>query len=570
MKPTESHWLRTVPRAAGIATLAYVVVWLGIVADWMWFGQLPAAVTAVVAALSVPIGIGWIRWALQPERRSDLLLSLTGSLIYPFWWHALLMTTVLLEQKWEFWSTVRARTAQLGTAALFIIGLAWMVWLLERGSTWYATRHGRMDDSDADLPRDPDETPHELRAARLPEPIEPHPAWHPLNLQAWYFNFSLMDWLLFTAVVVLLTAAAFLSPSRLALIPLALGAVLLLPAAVRVVRLLRRPEVRQEGRPRRKLNQSLSGLMGYSLSFMLAYIVMTQVGGCSEVFELPAGGGEQKQIAQKVKIQKVIRRKFVINPFSAIRFKIPPIDEVKLQLTEITEHAYTVGYGQGTGAGYAGGTKAGKVRFIRLEYAGGDWDQDFGVGADLNMLVEYGIRTNQTVAERTESRRITDLRNFDIGKAPAFVFMTGQKNIVLSSREVKILQEYLLEKHGMIFCDNGGSRQFHNQFIAMMNRVLPTVRPVAIPLDDVIHRIPFPIPFLPFVAPHGGHEALGWKVDGRWVVYYHPGDINDAWTDDHSGVKPEIWEACYRLGANVMQYANAEYSKWLQARQQKD
>jgi hypothetical protein len=119
----------------------------------------------------------------------------------------------------------------------------------------------------------------------------------------------------------------------------------------------------------------------------------------------------------------------------------------------------------------------------------------------------------------------------------------------------------------MIFGDNGGSSRFHYAFLSMMNRVLPNVRYVAVPLDDVIHRIPYQIPFLPYVAPHGGKQALGWKVDGRWVCYYHPGDIGDAWTDDHSGVPPEIWEFCYQLGTNVFFYAHAEYSKWLDAQQ---
>jgi hypothetical protein len=119
----------------------------------------------------------------------------------------------------------------------------------------------------------------------------------------------------------------------------------------------------------------------------------------------------------------------------------------------------------------------------------------------------------------------------------------------------------------MLFVDNGGSAHFHNQTLALMNAVLPGVRPVPVPLDDQIHRVPYAIPFLPYVAPHGGREALGWKVDGRWVCYYHPGDIGDAWSDDHSGVRPEVWEACYQLGTNVIFYAHAEYSKWLDSRQ---
>lgn len=323
------------------------------------------------------------------------------------------------------------------------------------------------------------------------------------------------------------------------------------------------------GRKSPGLNQSLTALLGYSFAFWIATLLLTQVGGCGEVYEMPAGGGEQKMLAQQVQIQKVIRKKFVVNPFSAILFNVKDIDEIKLQLNEATQHAYTVGYGQGTGAGFAGGTSTGKVRFIRLEYNGGDWDQDFGIGADVNMLVEYGTRTSQKVAEKTESRRISQLAGFPPEKSPPLVYLTGQRNIDVSKEEVKILREYLVDKHGLLFADNGGSGHFHNQFVNLMRQVLPQIDPVQVPLDDVIHRIPYPIPFLPYVAPHGGTNALGWKVDGRWVCYYHPGDIGDAWTDDHSGVSKEIYESCYQLGTNVIFYAHAEYSKWLAGRKQK-
>jgi hypothetical protein len=157
------------------------------------------------------------------------------------------------------------------------------------------------------------------------------------------------------------------------------------------------------------------------------------------------------------------------------------------------------------------------------------------------------------------------LKNFPIGRSPPFVFITGQRSISVSSSEVKTLREFINEKHGMLFCDNGGSRHFHNQFISLMNKIEPEVRPVPIPLDDAIHRVPNAIPFLPYVAPHGGKEALGWWKDGRWICYYHPGDISDAWADGNAGVDPEISEACYHLGTNVIFYAHAEYSKWKQA-----
>lgn len=322
------------------------------------------------------------------------------------------------------------------------------------------------------------------------------------------------------------------------------------------------------GRRGRKLNQSLTVLVAYSCLFVLAVLLLSNTRGCQETYELPAGGGEQKQLAQTVKIQKVIRKKFVINPFSAFKIDVPPIDQVKLQLQEVTKHAYTVGFGEGQGAGFAGGTARGKVRLIRLQYSGGDWDLNFGVGSDQNMLIEYGVRTSQKVAEQTESRTIYDLKNFPKGKAPPFVFMTGQKSISLTNAEIKILQEYLGDKHGMLFGSNGGSGHWHNQFLAMMNQVAPDVRPVPVPLDDPIHSLPYQIPFLPYVAPHGGKEALGWYKDGRWIAYYHPGDISDAWCDDHAGVKAEVWEACYQLGTNVIFYAHTEHAKWLQSQQQ--
>jgi len=283
---------------------------------------------------------------------------------------------------------------------------------------------------------------------------------------------------------------------------------------------------------------------------------------------MPQGGGEQKQV-QQVVVQKVIKKKFVINPFSAVIFNPPPIDQVKLQLTELTKHAYTVGYGKGKGAGFSGGTNRGMVRFIRLEYSGGDWDQDFGIGADLNLLLEYGIRTRHKVAKKTESRKIAQLRNFPVGKSPPMLYITGQRNIHLSKKDIEILREYLTVKQGMLFADNGGSSKWHGQFFNLMKQVLPTVRPVRVPLDHAVHQVPYIIPFLPYVAPHGGKDAFGWVVDSRLVAYYHPGDIGDAWADGHAGVKPEIAELCYQLGTNVIFYAHAEYNKWLDRRKQK-
>jgi len=191
---------------------------------------------------------------------------------------------------------------------------------------------------------------------------------------------------------------------------------------------------RYYGRDKQKLKQSLLTAAGYGLAFTFSVLLLGSLSGCRELYEMPAGGGEVAQL-QQVKVQKVIKKKFVINPFSAILFNPPPIEEVELQLNEATAHTYVVGYGKGTGAGFSGGTNRGEVRFIRLEYNGGDWDQDFGIGADLNLLIEYNVRTQHKVAKKTESRKIRQLANFPKGKSPPMVYMTGQKNISVSKKE---------------------------------------------------------------------------------------------------------------------------------------
>ena len=320
------------------------------------------------------------------------------------------------------------------------------------------------------------------------------------------------------------------------------------------------------GRKSRKLNQSIAAFMNYSVLFTVAFFILTNLHGCSRTFEMPAGGGEQQQLPQTVKIQKVIQKKYVINPFSSFNMKIPPLDDVKLQLQEITQHQYTIGYGAGEGQGFAGGKKKGMVRFVRFQYDSGDWDQDFGIAADVNMLVQYSTRMNEKrVATTTESIRVSQLKGLKPDQLPPFLYLTGQGKVRFSSTEIRIIRSFLIDGHCMIFCDNGGSPEFHNEFLSLMQQVLPEVRPTSVPLDDMIHRVPYQIPFLPYVAPHGGKEALGWSV----VCYYHPGDIGDAWADDHAGVAPEIYEACYQLGVNVMFYAYAEHAKYLEALQKK-
>ena len=475
-------------------TWSYCLVWLVAFIVWRIGGLVPQWLLAVAFLPSLGFGIAWLRRVQQRPDVTPQTWTIAGSLLYPFWWH---LSVFLAE--FGGLTEVRQGLVSMGLYGLFLIGLGWLIWWVEKSS--HRIEQARLNEilSDGPLLISPASAvdAYEQRKCRR--------RWNPLDPNAWYY-----------------------------------------------------------GRGSRKLKQSMLALMTYGLAFWLSVMLMSQIGGCGQSYEMPAGGGQQKTIAQTVKIQKVIRKKYVFNPFSSVKFNTT-IDEVKLQIQEVTAHQYVVGYGEGTGAGFAGGTKQGKVRLIRLEYDGGDWNLNFGIGGDNNMLMEYGLLTQQKVADKSESIRVSQLSGFPKDKSPPVIFLTGQRSLSMSNNEIKILREYLIDKHGLLFASSG-SRDFHNQFMALMNRVLPEVRPVPVPLDDSIHRVPFAIPSLPYVVPHGGKEPLGWSTDGRWLAYYHPGDISDAWADGHSGVSAEIYNGCYQLGANVINYGHVEYSKWLQLR----
>jgi hypothetical protein len=111
----------------------------------------------------------------------------------------------------------------------------------------------------------------------------------------------------------------------------------------------------------------------------------------------------------------------------------------------------------------------------------------------------------------------------------------------------------------MIFADNGGGH-FNRSFRNLMQRVFPELEWVDIASDDIIFRQPFLFPNgAPPLWHHSGNRALGLKHNGRWVVFYHQGDLNDAWQEGHSGVSEELASQAYRLGVNIVNYAFNKY-----------
>ena len=287
-----------------------------------------------------------------------------------------------------------------------------------------------------------------------------------------------------------------------------------------------------------------------------------------DAYNIPGGGGDaapsQPVVVKKKKKKKV--KKYIVNPRTSIIFDIPDLndDEHLEELDAATETQYTTGTMFGKGKkkgkpGWAGGMEDGKIRFIRLQYSGNSWDWNMGKGADFNMLL-YLQKIGFKTANDTESVTVNKLaRGFRKGKKPPFVYLTGRGSINLSATEVKQLNEYLLKDGGMIFADNAGG-DFDHHFRAMMKRVLPNHKLVEIANDDPIYTAPY---FFPNGAPRFFHHsrnnsgALGVKNNGRWVVFYHQGDIGDA--GKGAGLTEQQRTDAFKMGANVISYAFGAY-----------
>jgi hypothetical protein len=123
---------------------------------------------------------------------------------------------------------------------------------------------------------------------------------------------------------------------------------------------------------------------------------------------------------------------------------------------------------------------------------------------------------------------------------------------------MQVLRKYL-DDGGMLFA-SAGSAPWHNEFVNLMRLIYPEENLRTIADDDPIFRMPY---FFPNGAPplwhHGGRQAMGIRKDGRWVVFYHPGDIQDAWRTGDSDLSPELAERAAQLGVNIIYYAFTQY-----------
>ena len=305
---------------------------------------------------------------------------------------------------------------------------------------------------------------------------------------------------------------------------------------------------------------------------LLVFVGPLVIRGCwmMSPYEIPKGSGrEVVEVVQVQRVQPQEEKRFVLNLNSPIIYHIPDSkdSDVLKDVTEQTEMQYEasqltageVGEGGGDTGGWPDGMEDARVRFLRLKYDGGDWDQNMGHDADYNVLLYLKKLTGFNIASDTEAVNAFQLRRFPSGKAPPFVYITGSGGIRLSSREISSLREYCLEEGGMIFADNGGGR-FDGSFRGLLRRVFPGKPVVDIADDDPIYQQPFMFPNgAPPLWHHSGRRAMGVKHDGRWIVFYHQGDIGDAWRSDHSGVSKQVAMRAYKMGINVMYYAFTHY-----------
>jgi hypothetical protein len=209
-----------------------------------------------------------------------------------------------------------------------------------------------------------------------------------------------------------------------------------------------------------------------------------------------------------------------------------------------------------------------KLRFIRLNHGGEGWDDGMGkTGADANFLRVFREKTGFKVAKNGESHSIALLEKYPDDGFPPFVYLTGNGEIGrLSAKDSTILRDYCL-KGGMIIAD-AGSRKFHQSFNHMMRQVFTDKKLIDIADDNTLYMKPYKFPDgAPAFWHHGGRRPLGIKHEGRWCVFYHPGDMNDAWkSQGYTDVTPEMRDAAMNLGINLVYYS---FNQWNDAIQKK-
>ena len=338
-----------------------------------------------------------------------------------------------------------------------------------------------------------------------------------------------------------------------------------------------------------KFRKSMLSSIGLHILVILVIPWLLSMRGCVEPYRVQKGSGTPSTLtAQQVMVKKIVKKKkqkkkkFIVNPRSAISFHIPDLDEsvAAKQVEEESQATYqadptrvmglglTLGNSAGGRMGAGGGKEGGwpdgmdnaKVRFIRMEYDGSGWDDgmDPVKRADLNFLDAFYKITGFKVATTPESHPIRLLKKYPKGYAPPFVYMTGDGGINVPAGDIRIMRDYLKDG-GMLFADCGSPR-WDGSFRGFVQQLFPGESMAVIADDDPLFQVPYAFPNgAPPLWHHGGNRALGIKHNGRWVLFYHPGDINDAWKTGHSGLDKKLADGAMAMGVNIVYYSFTHY-----------
>jgi len=310
--------------------------------------------------------------------------------------------------------------------------------------------------------------------------------------------------------------------------------------------------------------------MGIYLAILFGPMVMRGC-GWEKDYEIPKGSG--KPVVTVVQVKRIKREKpekLLLNMDSPIIWERPKLKDIKIleELRKETAETYQanknigkLGDGGGNQGGWPHGMANARVRFIRLKYNGSNtWNVNMGYGYDYNLLLKFNEITGFKIADNTEYKEISRLARFRKGKAPPFVYMTGRGGISLSNSEYKILRNYCLVEGGLILADSAGGH-FDNSFRSICKRLFPGKQLVDVPDDDPLYREPFLFPngAPPLWHHNNRYRPQGIKHEGTWVVYYHSGDMGDAWRTGHSGSSKAVTDRAYKLGINIMYYTFTRY-----------
>lgn len=296
--------------------------------------------------------------------------------------------------------------------------------------------------------------------------------------------------------------------------------------------------------------------------------------GCIRPYRVPWGGGQpavQKVMMVKPKKKKK-KKDYILSMDTAIIFNVPELDDSKIyeEVEMSTRLTYMADASAAHGklgdkvadqAGFWDGFKDGEMRFIRMNHGGADWDDGMGTSsrADMNFLAKFReLSGGMPTALNGEQHKFSLLKKYPKGQAPPFVYMTGSGSIRYGKNDLKILRKFL--RGGSLLFADCGSPAFHGAFRSFISQLFPGKRLTDIADDDPIFQLPFTFPHgAPPLWHHGGYRALGIKEGGRWLVFYHPGDVNDAWKTGHSGMDPRLADGAFQMGINVVYYSTMRY-----------